>query len=197
MRGLDPGCCFPADCSRTSTSQATSHLWQLTSSLNLTSILISVETKEPQPQRPSASTLQVTLVGREVFSVSSSSLLEEGVLLCKLWPIDLCLKAFSNPPRTSVQWESAKVTVWQCQLHYQQLFHRHPSSSTHLCVFPSRETHFQAFSNFGGSVKAVSADTSTCHFWQWMHLLVTVWSLKSATWDERTWGESLRARKDR
>ena len=28
MRGLDPGCCFPADCSRTSTSQATSYLWK-------------------------------------------------------------------------------------------------------------------------------------------------------------------------
>ena len=146
----------------------------------------------------STSTLfSLNLVGREVSSVSSSSLLGEGLLLCKLWPFDLCLKAFSNPPCTGVQWESAKVTVWQCQLHYQQLFHRHPSSSTHLCVFPSRETHFQAFSNFWGSVKAVGADTSTCHFWQCTHLLVTVWSLKSATWDERTWGESLRASKDR
>ena len=47
----------------------------------------------PQPQRSSA----LTLVGGEVFSASSSSLLGEGLLLCKLRPIDLCLKALLNP----------------------------------------------------------------------------------------------------
>ena len=147
---------------------------------------------------PTATLFSLNLVGREVFSVSSSSLLGEWILLCKLWPFDLCLKAFSNPPRTSVQWESAKVTVWQCQLHYQQLFHRHPSSSTHLFTQFHQEKHiFKPFRIFRGSVKAVSADTNTCHFWQCTHLLVTVWSLRSAIWDERTWEESLRASKDR
>ena len=174
MRGLDPGCCFPADCSHTSTSQAASYRAS-------TSTLFSLN---PCRRRGLLSILILTF-GRG----------PPALQIATYWPLPQ--SSFEPLPELVF---SEKVRKWQCD----SVSYTFSSCSTdtplvlHTCVCFHQEKHiFKPFRNFWRSVKAVSADTSTCHFWQCTHLLVTVWSLRSATWDERTRGESLRASKDR
>ena len=154
MRGLDPGCCFPADCSRTSTSQATSYLWKQRGP-NLNALQPQPLSEERSSQHP-----------HPHFWESESSFANCDLLTCvsKLFRTLLAL-VFSE-----------KVRKWQCD----SVSYTISSCSTdtppvpHTCVCFHQEKHiFKPFRIFGGQWKRtvpiqilVTFDSAHICWWQ-------------------------------